>query len=88
MDYNERRRIAGLALARRFIGVRIPTAPRFWKVRFLSMEDDITKNGLLFELGVFDLDGTGLRRDLRITARTIAALDRLRERGMRLVEAP
>jgi hydroxymethylpyrimidine pyrophosphatase-like HAD family hydrolase len=52
------------------------------------MEDDITKNGLLFELGVSDLDGTVLRRDLRITARTIAALERLRERGMRLVEAP
>jgi Cof subfamily protein (haloacid dehalogenase superfamily) len=53
----------------------------------LSMEGDFTKNGLLFELGVFDLDGTVLRRDLRITARTLAALDRLRERGMRLVVA-
>jgi Cof subfamily protein (haloacid dehalogenase superfamily) len=51
------------------------------------MEGDFTKNGLLFELGVFDLDGTVLRRDLRITARTLAALDRLRERGMRLVVA-
>jgi Cof subfamily protein (haloacid dehalogenase superfamily) len=53
----------------------------------LSMEDYVTKNGLLFELGVFDLDGTVLRRDLRITTRTVAALDRLRERGLRLVVA-
>jgi len=53
----------------------------------LSMEGDVAKNGLLFELGVFDLDGTVLRRDLRITARTVAALDRLRERGVRLVVA-
>jgi Cof subfamily protein (haloacid dehalogenase superfamily) len=51
------------------------------------MEDYVTKNGLLFELGVFDLDGTVLRRDLRITTRTVAALDRLRERGLRLVVA-
>src|SRR5918992_1956688 len=75
------------ALARWFIGDRIPTAPQFWKVRFLSMEDYVTKNGLLFELGVFDLDATVLRRDLRITTRTVAALDRLRERGLRLVVA-
>ncbi len=45
------------------------------------------KNGLRFELGVFDLDGTVLRRDLKVTDRTVAALDRLRERGMRLVVA-
>ena len=45
------------------------------------------KNGLPFELGAFDLDGTVLRRDLKITDRTVAALDRLRERGMRLVVA-
>jgi Cof subfamily protein (haloacid dehalogenase superfamily) len=51
------------------------------------MERDVAKNGLHFELGVFDLDGTVLRRDLRITARTVAALDRLRERGVRLVVA-
>ncbi len=44
-------------------------------------------NGLGFELGAFDLDGTVLRRNLRITKETIAALDRLRERGMRLVVA-
>ena len=53
----------------------------------MSLEHDVTKNGLLFELGVFDLDGTVLRRDLRITARTVSALDELRERGVRLVVA-
>jgi len=46
-----------------------------------------TKNGLPYELGVFDLDGTVLRRDLGISARTVAALDALRGRGMRLVVA-
>ena len=46
-----------------------------------------TKNGVPFEVGAFDLDGTILRRDLRITDRTVAALDGLRERGMRLVVA-
>ena len=46
-----------------------------------------TKNVVPFEVGVFDLDGTVVRRDLRITDRTVAALDRLRERGMRLVVA-
>src|SRR5918997_1903058 len=51
------------------------------------LKHDVTKNGLLFELGVFDLDGTVLRRDLRITARTVSALDELRERGVRLVVA-
>jgi Cof subfamily protein (haloacid dehalogenase superfamily) len=51
------------------------------------MEHDVTKNGLPFELGVFDLDGTVLRRDLRITARTVAALDGLREQGVRLLVA-
>ena len=53
----------------------------------MSMEHDVTKNGLPFELGVFDLDGTVLRRDLRITARTVAALERLREHGVRLLVA-
>ncbi len=38
-------------------------------------------------MGVFDLDGTVLRRDLGITARTVAALERLRERGVRLLVA-
>jgi Cof subfamily protein (haloacid dehalogenase superfamily) len=42
---------------------------------------------LPFEVGAFDLDGTVLRRDLKITRRTRAAVDALRERGMRLVVA-
>ncbi|HET9965510.1 MAG TPA: Cof-type HAD-IIB family hydrolase [Rubrobacter sp.] len=46
-----------------------------------------TKNGLAFDLGAFDLDGTVLRRNLRITQGTVAALQGLRERGMRLVVA-
>jgi Cof subfamily protein (haloacid dehalogenase superfamily) len=54
---------------------------------FLSAQYSSTKNGLPFQLGAFDLDGTVLRRDLRITARTVAALDELRVRGMRLVVA-
>ena len=45
------------------------------------------KNGLAFDLGAFDLDGTVLRRNLRITRATVAALRSLRERGMRLVVA-
>jgi Cof subfamily protein (haloacid dehalogenase superfamily) len=54
---------------------------------FLSAQYSSTKNGLPFELGAFDLDGTVLWRDLRITARTAAALDELRGRGVRLVVA-
>ena len=42
---------------------------------------------LPFDLGAFDLDGTLLRRDLEITARTLAALEGLRQQGMRLVVA-
>jgi Cof subfamily protein (haloacid dehalogenase superfamily) len=42
---------------------------------------------LAFDLGAFDLDGTVLRRNLRITPDTLAALRSLRERGMRLVVA-
>ncbi|MCA1688451.1 MAG: Cof-type HAD-IIB family hydrolase [Actinobacteria bacterium] len=53
----------------------------------MSSEYSGKKNGLPFELGAFDLDGTVLRRDLRITARTVAVLDELRERGVRLVVA-
>jgi len=45
------------------------------------------RNGLVFDLGAFDLDGTVLRRNLRITKETITALQRLRDRGMRLVVA-
>jgi Cof subfamily protein (haloacid dehalogenase superfamily) len=43
--------------------------------------------GLRFDLGAFDLDGTLLRFDLEITARTLTAVEGLRERGMRLVVA-
>ncbi|HEX2265387.1 MAG TPA: HAD hydrolase family protein, partial [Solirubrobacterales bacterium] len=49
--------------------------------------DDGEKNGLAFELGAFDLDGTVLRRDLEITQRTVTAMDELRSRGVRLVVA-
>lgn len=51
------------------------------------MEHKCAKNGLAFDLGAFDLDGTVLRRNLRITHQTVAALQGLRERGMRLVVA-
>jgi len=50
-------------------------------------EDHDKQNGLPFELGAFDLDGTVLRRNLRISGRTVDAFRRLRERGMRLVVA-
>ena len=53
----------------------------------LSAGYNATKNGVPFEVGAFDLDGTVLRRDLKITPRTRAALEALRERGMRLVVA-
>jgi Cof subfamily protein (haloacid dehalogenase superfamily) len=53
----------------------------------LSAQRDTRHEALPFALGAFDLDGTVLRRDLRITPRTVAALDRLRERGTRLVVA-
>jgi Cof subfamily protein (haloacid dehalogenase superfamily) len=49
--------------------------------------NDGEKNALPFELGAFDLDGTVLRRDLKITGRTLAAMNELRGRGMRLVVA-
>jgi Cof subfamily protein (haloacid dehalogenase superfamily) len=53
----------------------------------LSTERGTRENGLPFELGAFDLDGTVLRRDLGISVRTVAVLDELRRRGMRLVVA-
>src|SRR5215203_5481692 len=53
----------------------------------LSAGYSATKNRVPFEVGAFDLDGTVLRRDLKITPRTRAALEALRERGMRLVVA-
>ena len=51
------------------------------------MEQNGTKKELAFDLGAFDLDGTVLKRNLRITDKTVAALRSLRERGMRLVVA-
>lgn len=53
----------------------------------MSVGYSATKNGVPFEAGAFDLDGTVLRRDLKVTDRTVAALDSLRERGVRLVVA-
>ena len=53
----------------------------------MSVEYGGNKNGLPFELGAFDLDGTVLRRDLKISGRVLSALERLRERGVRLVVA-
>jgi Cof subfamily protein (haloacid dehalogenase superfamily) len=54
---------------------------------FLSAGYSATKNGVPFDVGAFDLDGTVLRRDLGITTRTVATLEGLRERGVRLVVA-
>jgi hypothetical protein len=54
---------------------------------YLGTNQRGTRNGLAFDLGAFDLDGTLLRRNLRITTETITALQRLRDRGMRLVVA-
>ncbi len=51
------------------------------------MVNDGENNGLPFELGAFDLDGTVLRRDLEISDKTLAAMDALRDRGVRLVVA-
>jgi len=45
------------------------------------------KSELGFDLGAFDLDGTVLQRNLRITRKTVSALRDLRERGMPLVVA-
>jgi Cof subfamily protein (haloacid dehalogenase superfamily) len=53
----------------------------------LGVEHRGAKNRLAFDLGAFDLDGTVLRRNLRITRGTVAALQSLRQRGMRLVVA-
>lgn len=53
----------------------------------MPTQNNGARNGLPFDLGAFDLDGTVLRRDLEITSRTIESIHRLRERGMRLVVA-
>lgn len=52
------------------------------------MEEKKHDNRILpFDLVAFDLDGTLLDRDLTITEASVAALRRLRERGVRLVVA-
>jgi hydroxymethylpyrimidine pyrophosphatase-like HAD family hydrolase len=51
------------------------------------MEQNGTNYELAFDLGAFDLDGTVLRRNLRITDKTVSALQRRREWGVRLVVA-
>jgi Cof subfamily protein (haloacid dehalogenase superfamily) len=53
----------------------------------LGAKHRVSDNGLAFDLAAFDLDGTVLRRNLGITQDTVTALQRLRERGMRLVVA-
>ena len=52
-----------------------------------GMEQNGTNYELAFDLGAFDLDGTVLRRNLRITDKTVSALQRRREWGVRLVVA-
>jgi Cof subfamily protein (haloacid dehalogenase superfamily) len=59
----------------------------FTRKAMTGMEQSGTKKELDFDLGAFDLDGTVLKRNLRITDKTVAALRSLRERGMRLVVA-
>jgi Cof subfamily protein (haloacid dehalogenase superfamily) len=68
-------------------GVRNPRPDGALEVGSLIVANYGEKNGLPFELGAFDLDGTVLRRDLEITGRTVAAMNELRDRGMRLVVA-
>lgn len=53
----------------------------------LAAERAYGRDGLPFDLGVFDLDGTVLWLDLTITAATVSAMRRLRERGLRLLVA-
>jgi Cof subfamily protein (haloacid dehalogenase superfamily) len=76
-----------ISLVARRPRARNPGAEGSREVASLMLADDGEKNGLAFELGAFDLDGTVLRRDLKITERTVAAMDELRSRGVRLVVA-
>ncbi len=46
-----------------------------------------TDNGMPFDLGVFDLDGTVLSHEMVITDRVLDTFERLREGGMRLIVA-
>ncbi len=66
---------------------RVPGRTTHLKGFDLFRERDVANNGLPFDLGALDLDGTVLRRDLTITDRTLNVLRRLRELGMRLVVA-
>ena len=68
-------------------GIRVPLDSATVGRLYLSTNQRGSRNGLAFDLGAFDLDGTVLRRNLRITNETITALQRLRDRGMRLVVA-
>src|SRR5215207_2149991 len=54
------------------------------KARLPESFHDTENSRLPYDLGAFDLDGTVLRRNLAITPATIAALNALRERGLRL----
>jgi Cof subfamily protein (haloacid dehalogenase superfamily) len=74
-------------LAARRPRARNPGAEGTREVASLRVANDGEKNGLAFELGAFDLDGTVLRRDLEISGRTLAAMNELRDRGTRLVVA-
>ena len=79
----------GLEYGDGFARCRLGLDPRvrvYQEGLYLS-ENHGNQNGLPFELGAFDLDGTVLRRNLRISGRTVDALRKLRERGMRLVVA-
>lgn len=53
----------------------------------LREKHDRETRGTPFDLGAFDLDGTVLRHDLTVSERTVGALGRLREAGVRLVVA-
>ena len=53
----------------------------------MASEPQVSRDALPFDLGVFDLDGTVLRRDLEITERTVSAVGRLRELGVRVLVA-
>ena len=46
-----------------------------------------TDNGMPFDLGVFDLDGTVLSHKMVITNRVLETFERLRDHGMRLIVA-
>ena len=65
----------------------LPSAPRFARDTLSEIAHSAKNGRLPYDLAAFDLDGTVLRRDLKITAATVSALGALRERGVRLVVA-